>query len=515
MPPRAIALYDKQKSYAGQPDSRLKYHIDKFDFMRFIPRFSFPQTICPIILASLVLTACSNDVDPLPSAGTTAETPAIQAEIDIATRRGQLPLSIETDRFTQIEVRLFDLSNGNKTPITLDFNDLYDSEGQPVTSATVVNSGEAFDFTSDIRGWRSAVIASATTAPEVVVSHNIVNGSLQIDTTWQDEAEDIVAASRDLFRVIDLDNGSIDLDVYIPQEYKTDGKLQIRFVVGDRTGRAGWLKTVTMENLTGDSWNSISTGVIDPAQIDADDDFDITQVRFVDIELISNNKPLTINSLIQLDNINIAVQPTERISEFSVFEDVEGNPLHLSLFLRGGVAGRPLTVNIERSTIPENPWFPTSSSFTPNFDDLLFSALNSSVDLPVIGLTAPSPSIFDDESTHYAVGTDNVTIEWTPSGSSDDITIDYINSCNHESSVLASGNIDIADDPGIYTLLIDDFLQEQVDGDNRYYETSPCLVSIWLVKQISGSIDPAFSGDSYINAVIETDAISFYTIPSS
>ncbi len=474
------------------------------------------QASC-LLLISILMFACDNDLDPTPSSTRGPESPRIQAEITLETFEELSTSTSRIEQVTEVTVKLYDVSDGNMNPFSL-------VTGDSIV-ATAVNTGASFDFSSDTKPWDGLTISE--TDATASVSHDSLNDRLLVNTVWDDATDDVVAVVGDLFRPLDLSNGSITLDVYVPLSYVDDGNLQIQMIVIDSSNNVAALNidgtsplsnTINVSSLNGDEWNTISsTNIDDSLLIGKGDNFTLTNVRLIGLQIISNEKPTSVNGTIELDNVVISVQPTERSTELQSSFDNTGEPIHTAKFFNGGVSGQPITVDIERTTPPEDiiTWFPTDDTTAPDFDVLYFNAPNSTVTVPYVDVTSPDSSVSTDLDTYYTVETDSVTIEWSPSGSSDELLVAYQSNCLAGRVFTQSGTIEITGDPGFVTFLIDEFLQEQIFEDRKFFEEMPCEILVRVEKNAAGVIDPTFSGNSFINALHESKSIVLYSSPPS
>jgi hypothetical protein len=455
-----------------------------------------------LILVVTIMAGCDNELSPTPSSTTNAESPAIKATMAVNTvEEADSTSPTGSRRVTQIQTRFFDLSGGDENPFALVQGD--------IMTATTIFTGTTFDFGANTFYWSAQILGGTVTT---TLTRDAATESLQLNPVWADAADDVIAVFDNLFRSADFNTGAISLDIYVPQAYVTDGNMLIHIFMRDSENIDALFDSVAVSTLTGDDWNTISVSNIDAALLQAEAGFDLSDVRYFGVQFVSNGKAVATSGNIQIDNVAVTVPPIEQESTFALFFDSENKPVHITQFT-GGIPGQPVTVSANRSTVPETPWFPDDDSSEPNFSDLLFNAQASSVDLPVIEITSPSSSVPSDESTHYEVDADSVTIEWAPSGSADEIDIEYLNDCGFG---IVGGSKEITGDPGSATYTINEFLQEQETSDGtKIYETFVCLIRIKLLRKTIGTIDPVFAAGSEITALHESFIVNLLTIPLS
>ncbi|MBN1377721.1 MAG: hypothetical protein JXA04_00640 [Gammaproteobacteria bacterium] len=468
-----------------------------------------------LLVAILMVFGCKSDLTANSSSTTNAESPAIKATIYVNTIVETSQATGLSGRVTDIRARFYDLSGGNETQITL-------AEGDTMT-ATAPYNGAVYDFRHNNYGWSARIMAGTATA---TVEYDASNEMLRLKPVWVDADNDVIAVVGDLYRSTDLTAATISLDLYLPEAYVTyvaDANMQIQILLRDGQGVDALLPQTDVSSLNGDAWNTIPISNISASMLTVNDgeNFNLQDVYFLAIQFISNGKAISIDDDILLDNISIAVPSTIQESAFALsyvgVNAAGGDDLvHLTRYY-GGIQGKPLTISVDRETVPvTNPWFPINDTTAPNFDDLLFYA-TTTINLPDIEITSPKSSDPDDDTTHYEVGADSVTIEWSPSGTTDEISIEYLNNCGlgygYDPDGLAPRKT-ITGDPGFVTLPIEDLLAEQTASDGtKYYETVSCIVYIKMIRKTTGVIDPAFSAGSEIVANHESYIVSLISIP--
>lgn len=95
----------------------------------------------------------------------------------------------------------------------------------------------------------------------------------------------------------------------------------------------------------------------------------------------------------------------------------------------------------------------------------------------------------------YFTGSE-VTVTWTPSGTSDDITIVLVpTDCNVGGSLMPALSYPIAGDPGTATLPIDRALLRP-----GFPSTGTCSIDLRLQRQQTGTVDPAFASGGIVFA---------------
>lgn len=149
-------------------------------------------------------------------------------------------------------------------------------------------------------------------APNVVPHQQLMqlaegDGALAFDLPWADSQSDKVLWRAVLPEAVDISDKQISVDIYVSEDYVNDGQTLIKLFVKDA---ANWayasFKELTVGELTPGQWNTVSADIGDGSAMPfVADNFDITQVDKIGVEIAANDKSGTVMGPIYFDNYTI------------------------------------------------------------------------------------------------------------------------------------------------------------------------------------------------------------------
>lgn len=226
----------------------------------------------------------------------------------------------------------------------------------------------------------------------------------------------------------------------------------------------------------------------------------------------------------------------------------QGTTFYRTVFFEPALTSETMRASLQRSSSPPATWFPSKDSPEPDFSDYHVDA-ESTIELPPEIYIESPPTEDAERENHLAVNYSNdaeVTVTWTPynvwtpdnvnkpdrnadDGDDDGIdsahTLEFETNCNYPPAPgdvdvpeePVSGWFEIENDPGTFTVNLDDFFedpQDETDPATAYPDLGPCDIEFEIVRHATGAIDSQLAENSRINALIRSETVHIFTCPS-
>lgn len=167
-----------------------------------------------------------------------------------------------------------------------------------------------------------------------------------------------------------------------------------------------------------------------------------------------------------------------------------------------GTAGTEVTVNLQRTTPPSDDgfWFPSEQITKPDFGEFFIDAPASKASLPAdFAISTPAAA------TEYNSAADTVALSWTPSASGNDMRLLYDTTCPPEpdsQAISLSGEVSLSDDTGSQAVPVIELL-------STHGISSKCSIQLDLIREASGTLDPAYRTGSIFGTQRRTVTITY------